>query len=972
MAMDSFSSRLARPPTQGALARNLSRCAILAAAYYVTGRIGLSFPYVGTHVTLLWPPAGLSVAALLCWGLGCWPGVCVGALLVNATHAGTPLWVAAGIAVGNTLGPLGAAVLLQRVGDFRATMERMRDVLWLIVAVFGAMTISATGGAVFLCVGGIQPWSHFGNNWMGWWIGDALSALIVAPAVLTWSAFPRADLQRWPRRTEGIAILVSLLVIGQIVFGFWTALPIQHAPLSFLTLVPLIWAALRFGMWGASWSTLLLSTMAVVGTAGGFGPFVQADLTSGLGLVWAFVGSAAVFTFLVAALHAERDRRAEQLQASEERLRALVEHAFAGITVTDAQGTVLYSGPGNRHVLGYAAEDVRGHSGFEEIHPDDLPGAKANWARMLKNPQEEVTHQFRVRHKDGSWRWLEATARNLLDNPSVRGIVTNWRDVSARKQAAESLRQQETLLTAILEASRDGIAVEDEVGRFLYVNRAFAELYGYDAPAAIIARHASLVQSPEDNERMLAYGRRRLLGEPVPATYEFQGLHRDGRRLDLEASVAASMLAGKPVVVSVIRDIADRKRAAEDRRQLEQRLQEAQKLESIAVLAGGIAHDFNNLLTPILGYSSLAQTTLPPDAPVQPMLVDIEKAAHRAADLIRQMLAYAGKGRFVIEPFDLTAVVQEMVRLLQASIARKAELHLELSAGLPPVEGDTTQVRQVVMNLISNASEALGDAPGAITVRTGLCHADRQVLQAAYGAEDLPEGVYVLLEVADTGCGITPENLTRIFEPFFSTKFTGRGLGLAAVLGIARSHRGAVTVNSTPGRGTTFRVLWPCASATAPQPPTLKPAAWRGNGTVLVIEDDIGVCTLVRHTLEAGGMRVLEAHDGEAGVQAFRAAAADIDLVLLDLTMPRRGGLEILPDLRALRAEVRVLLMSGYTEHDITERFGNHHLVGFVQKPFHPAALMQTIRAALEATGTDPPRVVTLDVKADERLGALS
>jgi signal transduction histidine kinase len=263
----------------------------------------------------------------------------------------------------------------------------------------------------------------------------------------------------------------------------------------------------------------------------------------------------------------------------------------------------------------------------------------------------------------------------------------------------------------------------------------------------------------------------------------------------------------------VIRDIADRKRADDERRQWDRKLQEAQKLESIGVLAGGLAHDFNNLLTPILSYADLAAATLDAEAPAAPMMREIDRAARRAADLVSQMLAYAGKGRLVIEPFDLSALVRDMGQLLEALISRKAELQPQLAAGLPAVEGDAGQVRQIIMNLVTNAADSFGDLPGIIRVRTGLCYADRQELRAAQHGEDLPEGPYAFLEVSDTGCGIAPKNLARIFEPFFTTKFAGRGLGLAAVSGIVRGHKGAIHVTSEPGRGTTFRVLFPCTSS---------------------------------------------------------------------------------------------------------------------------------------------------------------
>ena len=385
----------------------------------------------------------------------------------------------------------------------------------------------------------------------------------------------------------------------------------------------------------------------------------------------------------------------------------------------------------------------------------------------------------------------------------------------------------------------------------------------------------------------------------------------------------------------------------EQRRHLETQVLQAQKLESLGVLAGGIAHDFNNLLTGVLGNAQLAQYDLPPVSPVREYVEEIEQAARRAAELCRQMLAYSGKGRFVVQPIDLSEVVEEMGHLLEVSISKKAALKCDLAEGLPAITADATQIRQIILNLITNASEALGEHSGVISVSTGVMDCDRVYFRTTYLDEDLPEGRYVYVEVADTGCGMDQDTCGKIFEPFFTTKFTGRGLGLAAVLGIVRGHRGAIRVYSEPGEGTTFKVLFPAVDqpATPHRGETAAPEELRGTGTVLLVEDEEHVRKTGQHMLERMGFTVLTAVDGREGVRVFREHADEIDCVLLDLTMPNMDGVEAFQELRRIREGVPVILASGYNEQDATQRFTGKGLAGFVQKPYG----MQDLQAKMGA-----------------------
>ena len=393
----------------------------------------------------------------------------------------------------------------------------------------------------------------------------------------------------------------------------------------------------------------------------------------------------------------------------------------------------------------------------------------------------------------------------------------------------------------------------------------------------------------------------------------------------------------------------ERANAEGQRRALEQQVLQAQKLESLGVLAGGIAHDFNNLLVGILGNAGLALMDTPSNAPSWELLRDIETAAHRAADLTRQMLAYSGRGAFVLESLDMNAVVGELSHLLEASISKKAELRLDLGEALPAVDGDPTQIRQVVMNLIVNASDALGDQPGTISVSTRVRDCTARDLRSHYTDEVPPSGRYVMLEVSDTGCGMDKETAERIFEPFFSTKFTGRGLGLAAVLGIVRGHRGTIQVSSKQGEGSRIRVLLPASGDRAAAGHGTQAAAPPANltGLAMVVDDEPSVRTVAQRVLRRIGMRVITATDGVEAVELFRTHARDLTVVILDMTMPRMGGEEALRQMREIPSTARVILSSGFTEQDAAGHFDGLGLDGFIQKPYLPADLSSTVMRVL-------------------------
>jgi PAS domain S-box-containing protein len=540
-------------------------------------------------------------------------------------------------------------------------------------------------------------------------------------------------------------------------------------------------------------------------------------------------------------------------------------------------------------------------------------------------------------------RWSEDAAALLQ---IVGQIVTT---ALVRRATEHALTESEARLRALVEHLHDIIFVVDPLGTFLSETPSASRLLGYP-PGHLIGKNGFLFMHPDDVAPMhLALGGV-VAGTRGGVPHEVRLRKSDGSYVSFEG-VASNLLdvPGVSGVAVTLRDLSDRKRAEEARLALEARLREAQKLQSLGVLAGGIAHDFNNLLTGVLGNASLALAGLPEGSPARESVRLMETAAQRAAELTQQLLAYSGKGHFVKERVQLSDVVREMAHLLEVSISKRCALELRFAPELPAVEADVAQLRQVVMNLIINAAEAIGDRQGRISLSTGE-------VEVAPGAsmgpleEELAPGPHVYLEVRDDGAGMCPAVRERIFDPFFTTKFTGRGLGLAAVLGIVRGHRGAVRVESEPGRGTSFRVLLPiaapCVRAVDGTPPCELPTPPAG-GTILVVDDDETVRRVARAVLEREGYIVLLARDGSEAVELFGREATRVRLVLLDLTMPGMDGKETFQALRALRPDVPVLLSSGYEEHETTSRFAGAGLAGFVHKPYSRDRLLRAVAQAM-------------------------
>jgi len=514
-------------------------------------------------------------------------------------------------------------------------------------------------------------------------------------------------------------------------------------------------------------------------------------------------------------------------------------------------------------------------------------------------------------------------------------------DEAASVPASENAQTHSALarLAAIVEFSDDAIISKDLDGIIQTWNTGAVQVYGYSAGEAIGRSIAFLLPPGRVIEEQEILSRMRQ-GERVQH-FETTRLRKDGKLIHVSLTLSPIRdLSGEVIGVShVARDITER-------RNLEIQMRQTQRLESLGVLAGGIAHDFNNLLTGIMGNASLVLEVLSSHDPSRAYLENLLLASQRAADLTAQLLAYSGRGQFVVGPVNLSSVVSEVNLLIRASIPKTVSVQTELDPGLPVVEADRNQMHQLLMNLILNGAEAVGESqPGSVMVRTSAEQLDPGFINAALAGSGIAPGVYACVEVRDDGCGMDEETKARIFEPFFTTKFTGRGLGLSAALGIVSAHRGAIRVYSTPGHGTTFKVWLPAAAdakaeelrRTAPVLPT-----------VLVVDDEEMVRKVAKASLEKRGFAVLVATNGQEGVDLF-CNVSSIALVILDLTMPVMNGDEALRRMRSVRPGVPVIISSGYSEAETMQRFCGEPSLCFIQKPYTGAALRDKVESVLRA-----------------------
>jgi len=528
---------------------------------------------------------------------------------------------------------------------------------------------------------------------------------------------------------------------------------------------------------------------------------------------------------------------------------------------------------------------------------------------------------------------------NLLSaafNEMSREILSYQNELETKvEERTVALRR----LQVAIEQSHDVVMITDRDAIIEYVNPAFEEISGYRADDAI-GQRANLVKSGKMSKAFYERMWNTILaGKNWQADFINKNKAGDFYEVEQVISPIKNEDGNISGFVSVQRDITGE-------RNKQKQLEHTQRLESLGVLAGGIAHDFNNLLTAILGNAGLARRRMGDASPIAENLSHIEEASERAADLCKQMLAYSGKGKFVVLPLNLSDLVREIIKLLNVSISKNVSLRTDLDDALPAIEADKAQMQQVIMNLVINASEAIEHDQGNIVMHTGVMDVDAAYLENTHIHDPLPAGRYVFLEISDDGCGMNDEVQKKLFDPFFTTKFTGRGLGMSAILGIVRGHKGAIKVYSEAGKGTTFKVLFPAASTIAAQVTPMDQGSqttWTKGGLVLVVDDEPSLRQTAQLMLEDIGFEVCTACDGVEAVEIFSSLHERIDVVLLDMTMPRMDGKTAFREMRRIDPDATVILSSGYNEQDATSHFAGKGLAGFIQKPYRVAALRQKL-----------------------------
>ncbi|KAB0672067.1 PAS domain S-box protein [Oryzomonas sagensis] len=603
------------------------------------------------------------------------------------------------------------------------------------------------------------------------------------------------------------------------------------------------------------------------------------------------------------------------------------------LCIADISGYFKVLSPSWEKTLGYNNEELLRRPYVDFIHPED----KDKTLNVVQNNLKlgiPVSHfENRFCCKDGTYKCFSWAANSFPENNVVYAIA---RDITDRKQI-EHEREQYYIF---FKTSRDMMCFTDPNGAFINVNPVCTEILGF-SEAELVSKPFIDFIHPDDKQKTLdEMARQQTIGSSL--AFENRYICKDGSFRWL--SWGAVYNRDEKRTYAIARDITEIKKLEEEKNLLEQQLQHVQKLESLGVLAGGIAHDFNNILTSIVGNADLALMKINPESPIIQNLHNIEQAASRAADLAKQMLAYSGKGKFIVKKLDLGLLLEEMLHMLEVSISKKVVLRLNTSPNLPSIEADPSQMNQVIMNLVINASEAIGDKSGVISITTGCMDCDENYLKGTWLAENITNGLYVYLEIADTGCGMDKETVAKIFDPFFTTKFTGRGLGMSAVMGIVRGHKGAIKVYSEPSKGTTFKILLPTSG---------KPAEifnvesfeddWKGKGKVLLVDDEETVRGIGNEMLKELGFVAITAIDGLEAIEVFKQNP-DIALVILDLTMPHIDGEQCFRELKRLNPDVKVIMSSGYNEQDVTQKFVGKGLTGFIQKPYKLSALKEVIQ----------------------------
>ncbi len=644
-----------------------------------------------------------------------------------------------------------------------------------------------------------------------------------------------------------------------------------------------------------------------------------------------------------------------QLAESERNYRTIFEESPNAIVMLGPRGDVLNTNGRLHDWLGYSRDEVIGKNMLRlPFIPwrSKLRMMRKFVQRMLGTDLPPYDLQFLSKDGKPHYGRIRATVIRDEEGHAIADLVM-ISNVTGQKRTEKALQESEQKLVEAQEIAHLGYWEYDVQNDHAIWSPELCRIYGVEADHTELD-YGTLRACVHPDDREYHDDITERIKKEGKADFEYRVSRSDGTIRYVSGKGEASFDAnGEPTrLFGILQDVTERRKAEEERLRLEANLLQAQKYESLGVLAGGIAHDFNNILMAIMGNAELTRADLPPDSPLHKGLIEINALARDAADLCLQMLAYSGQGQFYIHPLNITEIIESMAHLLNVSIEKSIILKSDLAANIPAVEADASQIRQLVMNLISNASEAIGKDGGIILLKTGSRHASRAYLRSIALEQNLTEGEYAFIEVRDNGEGMPGEVQQRMFDPFFSTRFTGRGLGLAAVLGIVRSHYGAIQVESTHGEGTCVTVLFPktttvIAPAGQAPAPSDHPLIAHENRTVLVVDDEPPVLNVTSRILIKAGYQILTATDGAQAVACVKEKGEILDAIILDMSMPNMSGPMALKEIQQMHPRIPVIIASGFSEDEVRAEFEDSNVSGILQKPFSSDVLLRQLSQSI-------------------------
>lgn len=812
----------------------------LAAVYYGAGKFGLSLASINASATAVWPPTGLSLAALLIWGNRLWPGILLGALLVNLTTQGSWATVV-GIAVGNTLEGLLGAFLVRRFADGPNSFERARNVFkFTALAAFLSTAVSASIGVTSLCWSGFARWEESGAVWLTWWLGDMVSNLVLAPAVLIWwiQGVPRLTVRE---AAEAVLLLVTVFLLGDFLFLKTTVPTTQHLPLGFLAIPPLIWGAFRFGPRGAITSALLTSVIALKGTLSGLGPFVSPGVKESLVFVQAFMGTSTLTALVLAGVLSERRQAEGILRESEERFRAFFDNAVVGAVQLDERARIAQVNDSFCRITGYSREELVGMDPLDLDHPEDREIDREHVTAFFAGRIGEYDLDKRYVRKTGEVIWVHVSA-GMIRDAMGRGVRTASivEDITARRKAEEELDHNRRELAAILESAMDAIITIDEEQRIVMFNPAAVQMFGLSAEQALgqpISRFIPERFRRQHGEHIRGFGESGRTPRTMGHLGALKGLRSGGQEFPIEAAISQVQVGRRKFFSVIVRDITEQARHEQALQQardelaranadLERRVEERtgklrEMIGELEHFSYAIVHDLRAPLRAMQSFADLTEQTLGAQASpaVRDYLQRIRISSERMDALVLDALSYnrAVLENLPLESVDLGSLVEGIIRTYPDFQPPRARVWIEGS--LPRVIGNKAGLTQVFSNLLGNAVKFV--APGVhpqVRIRSELPEeaSSRPNSASGHGAPGRPVRVWV----EDNGIGIPREWQHRIFDMFqrVQTGYEGTGIGLAIVRKMAERMGGRVGVDSEPGKGSRFWLELPQSAAPdAPQ-----------------------------------------------------------------------------------------------------------------------------------------------------------